>query len=392
MTTAINIDVLRAVIQSRLDNSISLSTSDIHMLSMIVDIIDGAVAAAGVAEEGESQIQAITDLATSKIQEIEDFKADKINEILAVVDKLDWLSDASTTSQSTIRVLADTNNDGYYVPVDYTPRNTWENAITVTATGDISGTVSFNGESDQNFPLTIVGTFLDLSNTETQTMAGNLTITGDLTVNGNNVVLQTTELTVEDNIIMLNKGVIGNNPNDSGFIVDRGDLADVSFLWDETNDVWTVGSLPISSEGGFYGNASSADQLSTARTLSLTGDATGSVSWDLSGDASLEASILKWTTARTLSLTGDATGSVSIDGSQDVSIGVTVTNDSHSHDTQYYTETESDNRFAQIPTDPPGSNYVLSWDPINNLFEWKEMVIQGLTVTEGTDYVEYEFT
>lgn len=36
-------------------------------------------------------------------------------------------------------------------------------------------------------------------------------------------------------------------------------------------------------------------------------------------------------TARTISLTGDATGAVSFDGSKDVSINVTITDDSHNH-------------------------------------------------------------
>lgn len=39
----------------------------------------------------------------------------------------------------------------------------------------------------------------------------------------------------------------------------------------------------------------------------------------------------KWTTARTITLTGDVTGSTSIDGSANVSITTTVANDSHSH-------------------------------------------------------------
>ena len=43
----------------------------------------------------------------------------------------------------------------------------------------------------------------------------------------------------------------------------------------------------------------------------------------------------KWTTARTLSLTGDVTGSVSWDGSANASITATVANDSHTHDTRY---------------------------------------------------------
>jgi hypothetical protein len=39
----------------------------------------------------------------------------------------------------------------------------------------------------------------------------------------------------------------------------------------------------------------------------------------------------KWTTARTLSLGGDVSGSVSLDGSSDVTITATVANDSHTH-------------------------------------------------------------
>ncbi len=53
-----------------------------------------------------------------------------------------------------------------------------------------------------------------------------------------------------------------------------------------------------------------------------------------------------WTTARTLSLSGDATGSVSINGSSNVTLAVTVANDSHTHDGRYYTESESNSRFA----------------------------------------------
>ena len=54
----------------------------------------------------------------------------------------------------------------------------------------------------------------------------------------------------------------------------------------------------------------------------------------------------KWRTARTLTLTGDASGSVSWDGSANASLSVTVANDSHNHDGRYYTETEADARFA----------------------------------------------
>ncbi|QIW90683.1 UNVERIFIED_ORG: hypothetical protein GCAPEGMB_00336 [Vibrio phage V07] len=55
----------------------------------------------------------------------------------------------------------------------------------------------------------------------------------------------------------------------------------------------------------------------------------------------------KWTTARTLTLNGDVSGAVSFDGSSNATMTVTVANDSHTHDGRYYTESESDARFAQ---------------------------------------------
>jgi len=59
----------------------------------------------------------------------------------------------------------------------------------------------------------------------------------------------------------------------------------------------------------------------------------------------------KWTTARTLTLSGDASGSVSWDGSANATLSVAVANDSHTHDGRYYTETEADSRFVNVTGD-----------------------------------------
>ncbi|AGN30344.1 gp36+37 fusion long tail fiber distal subunit [Vibrio phage nt-1] len=68
----------------------------------------------------------------------------------------------------------------------------------------------------------------------------------------------------------------------------------------------------------------------------------------------------KWTTARTLTLAGDATGSVSIDGSSNATLTVAVVNDSHTHDGRYYTETEADSRFANVTGDTFTGNVAIS--------------------------------
>ncbi|MEN8721876.1 MAG: hypothetical protein ABF335_03205 [Alphaproteobacteria bacterium] len=64
----------------------------------------------------------------------------------------------------------------------------------------------------------------------------------------------------------------------------------------------------------------------------LTGDVTGNVTGDVDGDATGNAgTATKLKTARAITLTGDASGSISFDGSANKNLAVTVQNNSHSH-------------------------------------------------------------
>ena len=91
----------------------------------------------------------------------------------------------------------------------------------------------------------------------------------------------------------------------------------------------------------------------------------------------------KWTTARTITLTGDVTGSTSIDGSANVSITTTVANDSHSHsnyliktgDTATGTITFNGqvNLNQWVYMNVAGQNFVLNSDTANrNTLEWQQ--------------------
>jgi hypothetical protein len=62
------------------------------------------------------------------------------------------------------------------------------------------------------------------------------------------------------------------------------------------------------------------------------------------------------TTARTITLAGDVTGNVSFNGSSDVSITTVVGNDSHTHDSRYYTETET-NGFLNLKANLNGATF-----------------------------------
>ncbi len=155
-----------------------------------------------------------------------------------------------------------------------------------------------NGER----PITGTQTISSLVVSNTLTVNGNLDVDADITgqivaSNGTSVVL--------DN---------GTNGSDATF---KGDVLDASS---------TV--IVDVSAATFNGNATTSS--------STTGNA---------------ATASKWLTARTLTLSGDVTGNVSIDGDTNVTLTTTVGNDSHTHDTRYYTETESDARFLRSDAD-----------------------------------------
>jgi len=77
----------------------------------------------------------------------------------------------------------------------------------------------------------------------------------------------------------------------------------------------------------------------TATATTFIGNLTGNVTGSVTGNSDTAT---KLATARTISLSGDATGSVSFDGSENATIVATVVDDSHSHDTQYYTKAAAD--------------------------------------------------
>lgn len=69
-----------------------------------------------------------------------------------------------------------------------------------------------------------------------------LTVSGNLTVQGTTTTINTQTLNVEDNIITLNSNFSGaDNIVDAGIEVERGDETNVSFLWDESEGEWTLG-------------------------------------------------------------------------------------------------------------------------------------------------------
>lgn len=137
-----------------------------------------------------------------------------------------------TVTDGTNNIVASSNNDT--VTIEGTA-----NEVTVDASG---GTV-------------VVGLPDDV------TIGNNLTVSGDLTVSGTTTTVNTETINLADNIITLNSNFTGATPTENaGLEIERGDLTNVVFRWNETTDVWEA-----TTDGTNYhtvllsGDATSAD-------------------------------------------------------------------------------------------------------------------------------------
>jgi hypothetical protein len=163
----------------------------------------------------------------------------------------------------------------------------------------------------------------------------NLTLAGDLTVNGTTTTISTTNTVISDNLIELNSGATSNS-NDSGIIIERGTTGNNAlFIWDESADRFAVGTTTATADS--TGNIT----FSTANLQANT------FVGALSGNATTATSAGKWTTARQLTLGGDLSGNVTFDGSANFTLTAAVANDSHTHDSRYYTESEVDTFLSE---------------------------------------------
>lgn len=87
---------------------------------------------------------------------------------------------------------------------------------------------------------------------DTGPVQGDVVVTGNITINGTQTVVNSTELDIEDNIITLNSGETGVGVTllTSGIQIDRGGAADSQFLYDE-GITWTDPVTNTLQSGGF---------------------------------------------------------------------------------------------------------------------------------------------
>lgn len=105
---------------------------------------------------------------------------------------------------------------------------------------------------------------------DTGEQTGTVTVTGNLQVQGSTTTVESVNLNIEDNIILLNQGEQGDGVTllTSGIRMDRGTLADSFFVFDETVS-WTDPVTDTTKDGAFVFK-NEDDDLIGIRTTSIS--------------------------------------------------------------------------------------------------------------------------
>lgn len=129
------------------------------------------------------------------------------------------------------------------------------NGLTNGGSVSLGGSVTLNVGAGDGISVSATAVAVDstvVRTTGNQTIAGvktfsdDIVVNGNFTVNGTTTIINTEELDIADNIILLNSNYSGSTPTaDAGIEIQRGTLANAQWLWDEANDRWTTVNTPL---------------------------------------------------------------------------------------------------------------------------------------------------
>lgn len=217
---------------------------------------------------------------------------------------------------------------------------TEQDASTITATWTDQGITTINGTANQ-IATSTVGNTTTVGFTNDVTFPNNVVVSGNLTINGTATYVNTQSISSKDPLFEVANDNNTTDAVDIGYYgryydsaqtrveftglfrdaSDAGKYKIFSGLVDEPTNVvdttgtgYTVGTLVANVEGNLAGTANAANVLSTARSISATGDAAWTVNFD--GSANATAALTLANTGVTASTYGTSTSvpTIAVDG------------------------------------------------------------------------------
>jgi hypothetical protein len=166
-------------------------------------------------------------------------------------DGTDATLPAATTSLAGLMTAADKTalDSALQAEADTLATVTGRGATTATAVSITNATTSTTTGTGALIVTGGVGIVENLN------VGGDTIITGDLTVNGTTTSVNSNEVNIGDAIILLNSDETGAASANAGFEIERGTDANVSFIWNESDDKWDLNNEELQNvtlDGGTY--------------------------------------------------------------------------------------------------------------------------------------------
>jgi hypothetical protein len=191
---------------------------------------------------------------------------------------------STTAISTTLNILGDTGTDAVALGADTLDFEGGTGVTTAVTDNKVTFSIgqAVNTTSNVTFNnVSVNGTLTSDDITAANiSIAGNATITGNLTVQGTTTTVNSTTVAISDINIVLAKDATTAAQADGGGITLAG--ANATITYNSTTDRWNL-NKPLQTTtvyADLVGNASTASTLQTARTISATGDAAWTTSFD----------------------------------------------------------------------------------------------------------------
>jgi hypothetical protein len=157
-----------------------------------------------------------------------------------VVPYVTYDAQGHLVTKSNLTLTLPANPDTNWYPTAFA----WTGGTTAGPTGSLTGVgmsaVSYAAIPSASASASGVVTTSGQTFAGDKTFANSVVISGDLTVSGTTTTVNTETILLADNIITLNSNYTGSAPTENGGIeVERGTIANVSLIWNESTDRWT---------------------------------------------------------------------------------------------------------------------------------------------------------
>ena len=257
-----------------------------------------------------------------------------------------------------------------------------------TATGSLQTQVTAN-DTDISALNTATGvldsTTVKLTGNQTiagvKTFSNNAIFNGDLTVNGTTMTVDTSNVLVEDPVLLLAKNQTGSASLDAGFIAERGDDTNVGFIWDESDDHFAVINTTEDATDADITIASYADFKAgqiTAGTLKTLSNSYGATTdYELTDNGVIRASAGLWVAGNGINF-GTHTSNASAGGyNSDVTTRLVINN---SGSVGIGTTTPSNTLDINGGLEVNGESYIRSTSNVGLRIQTTD---QGITNSDG---------